>query len=103
MEEPRKPLRGNTYPVREKIKALGGTWNGAMKAWMMPESRFEEAQKLVQAAPAKDTGWNRGRHVGWLPCGYPGCHWDFCEECDGKGLDPRHRYTMDRDYEPDYG
>lgn len=22
----------------------------------------------------------------WRPCGYPGCHPSYCDECDGKGL-----------------
>ncbi len=22
---------------------------------------------------------------GWSPCGYPGCHWSYCDDCDGRG------------------
>lgn len=36
---------GNTYPVREQIKALGGTFNGSERNWRMPYS--ETALELV--------------------------------------------------------
>lgn len=38
-------LFGNTYPVREQIKALGGTFNGAERNWRMPYT--ETAIELV--------------------------------------------------------
>ena len=38
---------GNTYPVKDQIKALGGQWNAAAKAWMVPQARAKEAWALV--------------------------------------------------------
>lgn len=46
-------ITGNTYPVRDQIKALGGRWNAEAKGWMVPDDRAEEARKLVAGAPAK--------------------------------------------------
>jgi hypothetical protein len=49
----RIPITGNTYPVKDKLKALGGIWNPDTKAWMIPKDKAEEAQKIMAAAPAK--------------------------------------------------
>lgn len=43
-------ITGNTYPVREDIKALGGTWNKAFKGWNVPDDKAEEARAIVAAA-----------------------------------------------------
>lgn len=45
-------IQGNTYPVKEKLKELGAKWNGEMKAWMIDESKAEQARQIVaQAGP----------------------------------------------------
>lgn len=49
----RVAITGNTYPVRTQLRALGGEWNAAEKAWMVPEERAAEARALVS---------NRGAH-----------------------------------------
>lgn len=49
----RVAITGNTYPVRTQLRALGGEWNAAEKAWMVPEERVAEARALVS---------NRGAH-----------------------------------------
>lgn len=43
-------ITGNTYPVREKIKALGGRWNKAAQGWDVEDGKAEEARALVTAA-----------------------------------------------------
>lgn len=45
-------ITGNTYPVKEQIKALGGTWNKFQKGWMVPDENADEARQLVAGAPA---------------------------------------------------
>lgn len=98
-----KPVYGNTYPVRDKIKALGGRWDANSKVWMVPEEKLGEAQALVAGQPPRR---EPGRPSGWRPCGYPGCHWTQCDDCDGEGGGQWYRsggrYTVDSDYEPDY-
>lgn len=44
-------ITGNTYPVKEQLKALGGRWNGDQKAWMVPADKADTARKLVSGAP----------------------------------------------------
>lgn len=44
-------ITGNTYPVKDAIRALGGRWNPRLKGWMVPPERAEEARALVEAAP----------------------------------------------------
>jgi hypothetical protein len=46
-------ITGNTYPVKEEIKALGGKWDKEQKGWLVPADKVEEAKKLVTEAPAK--------------------------------------------------
>lgn len=44
-------ITGNTYPVRDKIKALGGTWDKFAKGWHVPDDKAAEARLLVVGAP----------------------------------------------------
>lgn len=47
-------ITGNTYPVREEIKALGGKWNAGSKGWDVPEENAAKAKALVAAQPPKE-------------------------------------------------
>jgi hypothetical protein len=42
-------ITGNTFPVKDALKALGGRWDGGAKAWMVPAGRADEARALVPA------------------------------------------------------
>jgi hypothetical protein len=33
---------GNTYPIREAIKSLGGKWDANRKAWIVPALSMRE-------------------------------------------------------------
>lgn len=44
-------ITGNTYPVRDRLKALGGKWNPARNCWMVPADKAEEARALVGSKP----------------------------------------------------
>jgi hypothetical protein len=43
----RVAVTGNTYPVKEKLKALGARWNGVDKVWMVDADKLDEAQRIV--------------------------------------------------------
>jgi len=76
-------ITGNTYPVKDSIRALGGRWNAAAKAWMVPAQVADQARALVGSAPSatyqvsvsrgiresvRDTA-QRSRHRGtWTGC-----------------------------------
>ncbi len=40
-------VTGNTYPVKDALKALGGKWDASAKGWRIPEDKAEEANALV--------------------------------------------------------
>ena len=46
-------ITGNTYPVKDQLKSLGGRWNADAKAWMVPLAKADEARKIVAGAGAK--------------------------------------------------
>jgi hypothetical protein len=46
-------ITGNTYPVKEQLKALGARWNGDRKAWMVTPDKVEAAKAIVAGAGAK--------------------------------------------------
>ena len=74
-------VTGNTYPVKDQIKALGGRWDATAKGWRVPADKADAARALVSgAAPSRPA-----RRPGWRPCGYPGCNPGYCDECDGQG------------------
>jgi hypothetical protein len=70
-------ITGNTYPVKDRLKALGGRWDPDQKAWIVPDEKAEEARKLVASAPvqAKPNGYRTNRRYECDECGeyvYPG-------------------------------
>ena len=40
-------ITGNTYPVKDKLKAMGARWNADAKAWMVPDEKADAARALV--------------------------------------------------------
>ncbi len=43
-------ITGNTFPVRVELRNMGGQWNAAAKAWMVPDDVADLARALVPAA-----------------------------------------------------
>ncbi len=52
-------ITGNTYPVKDALKAMGGRWNADKKAWMVPDEMAIQAQELVAQAPGKRSSYPR--------------------------------------------
>ena len=44
-------LSGNTFPIKEKIKASGGFWDGVRKAWLIPDEETLATLKAAMPAP----------------------------------------------------
>lgn len=74
-------ITGNTYPVKEQIKALGGRWNAETKTWMVPADKADAARRLVSSAPKTSRNFGYGsyrtigqrqndrmRRTGWTGC-----------------------------------
>lgn len=70
-------ITGNTYPVKDQIKALGGRWNADLKAWMVPAEKADEARRIVAGAPRKSGygGNGYGRKPSWSR---GGGRWNGC-------------------------
>lgn len=45
-------ITGNTYPVKEQLRSLGGKWNPDEKCWEVPANKADQAQALVANQPA---------------------------------------------------
>lgn len=83
-------ITGNTYPVKEQIKALGGRWDPNAKGWRVPEGKAAAAQRLVSSAgPAPR--YSSGRSGNFAPgrrkcpeCGSRECSkaWNSHDLCD---------------------
>src|SRR5438477_4355069 len=71
-------ISGNTYPVRDQLKALGGRWNPDAKAWMVPIDHADEARFLVHDAP-KATHKFRAKCA---DCGAPSKGYYRCYDCN---------------------
>lgn len=46
-------ITGNTYPVKDALKALGAKWDSGRKCWTISDKKLAEAQKIVANAPAQ--------------------------------------------------
>ena len=66
-------ITGNTYPVKDALRALGCRWDAGNKCWLASgEDMASKARALVAAAPAK-TAKTSSSH------GY--CRRYECEDC----------------------
>jgi len=79
-------VTGNTYPVRDKLRALGGSWDAGAKVWRVPESRLAAAKAIVAGAP-KDSNpprYSRCKQCGARPNrrGWPRIYRNgICSDC----------------------
>ncbi|MDD5350038.1 MAG: hypothetical protein PHQ12_07490 [Chthoniobacteraceae bacterium] len=55
-------ITGNTYPVKEQLKALGGRWNADARGWDVADDKAEQARAIVAAAPVKSS-YSRSRYA----------------------------------------
>ncbi len=62
-------ITGNTYPVKEQLKALGARWNGDAKAWMVAPDVAEQAKAIVAGAGAKKAYSGASRYGSYATIG----------------------------------
>jgi hypothetical protein len=77
-------VTGNTYPVRDQLRALGGEWDSIAKVWRVPASRLEAAQALVASAPKEPFRHKRCQACGATPGprGWPRIYRNgICSDC----------------------
>lgn len=83
-------ITGNTYPVKDALKALGARWDPDQKAWMIDDAKADQARKIVAAAPIKPSS-GRPHHAKCHECGAPSKGYYRCYTCsldyrDGGGM-----------------
>lgn len=74
-------ITGNTYPVKDQLKALGGQWQADVKAWEVPDDKAETARKLVASAPAPAKKSSRSTSGRCYACGEK-CKYPYTECLD---------------------
>jgi len=61
-------ITGNTFPVKDALKALGARWDAAAKGWRVPAALEAKARQLVSGAPQSapsgnlSSGYGRSRY-----------------------------------------
>ena len=41
-------IQGDTFRVKEDLKALGGRWDGDLRGWWVPKEHASDARNLVE-------------------------------------------------------
>lgn len=77
-------VTGNTYPVKDAIKALGGRWDAAAKGWRVPADKAARAQALVSGAPKSAPRATSSYSRSYAPRG----RWTGCS-CGSREDNPR--------------
>lgn len=52
VEKSRVYFDGNTYPIKDQIKSIGGHWDADRKMWWVGKAKLADAQTLCSASPA---------------------------------------------------
>jgi len=55
-------ITGRTYPVRARLRELGGTWDPIARGWQIPEENIGAACALVGNAPPLRKAGAKYRH-----------------------------------------
>lgn len=73
-------FEGNTFPIKDQIKALGGHWDGDRRAWWVGAKKEAEARALVERLAGGRTAPEAAAKVGLAPDTPAGVVADALEE-----------------------
>jgi hypothetical protein len=80
-------ITGNTYPVKDALKAIGARWDADERSWTIASSKIDQARKIVADAPKSQATPGK-----CLACGKQLATWERqrsvkrCADCrDGGG------------------
>lgn len=79
-------ITGNTYPVKDALKAIGAKWDANLKAWKISHDKVAEANSIVAGAGKASPRASRG----FRPSGIDGRRRNYDNECELCG---RNKYT----------
>ncbi len=71
------PVHGNTFPVKDKLKAMGGRWDPQQECWFVPRVQKMAADVLVGNASYEQTQfcYTCGRTFTFAECRQDGGDW----------------------------
>lgn len=80
-------ITGNTFPVKEELKKLGGRWDSTAQGWKVPAAKAEEARTLVAQAPVDSFRSPNRKALSagelWQECRKSGCETEpVCLNCE---------------------
>jgi hypothetical protein len=73
-------ITGNTYPVKDQLKALGARWNPDQKAWMIAADKADAARKIVSGTPQQAKN-GKPHFAKCHECGAPSRGYYRCYDC----------------------
>ncbi len=91
-------ISGNTYPVRDQLRALGGRWDPDAKAWRVPANKAGEAKAILASVPAKASGECRRYHHKCADCGARTQGYYRCRSCNLERREGGSRYANGQSY-----
>lgn len=62
-------ITGNTYPVKDQLKALGAKWDADAKGWRVPTDKADQAQAIVATGPGANAPKKEFVHYKCKCCG----------------------------------
>lgn len=74
------PITGNTFPVKDQLRRMGGRWSSAQKCWLVPADKAEEAKRLVPAGSGRPAVSRAARTC--KDCGARINYGVYCGKCE---------------------
>lgn len=77
-------ILGNTYPVKDHLKAIGARWNAERKVWTISDDKLEQAKSIVTNAPKPTYRPSKCKECGARPGprGWPRIYRNgICSDC----------------------
>lgn len=90
-------ITGNTFPVKDQLKALGARWNPDLKAWMVDESKAVEARRIVSGVKTQATS-SKPHFAKCHECGAPSKGYYRCYDCSLEYRDGGSRHAGGMSY-----
>jgi hypothetical protein len=90
-------ITGNTFPVKDYLKALGARWNPETKAWMVAADKAATARKIVAGAGSGAAKTSGKPHFSKChDCGRPSRGFYRCWDCKQDNDDSPIAHTFTR-------
>lgn len=94
-------ISGNTYPVKDQLKALGARWNPDQKAWMISADKAKQASAIVAATPRQTA--SKPHFARCHECGAPSKGYYRCYQCSLDYRDGGSRHAGGQSYYDSHG